>query len=475
MAEPFDVIVIGGGTAGLVTASGCSRLGRRTALISDEPLGGDCLWTGCVPTKSLVATTKLIHKMRHADQYGLDPHEPVIDSRRIMESMRAARARIEPHDDPEKFRDLGIDVIFGRARFLSAKRVEVGSRTLEGGNIVIATGSRTFVPPVEGLEDAGYLDHRSFLEQDELPSRILVMGGGAIGIEFAQIFRRLGSTVTVVELFDGILLREDHDVVARVRQILEGEGIAIRTGWKVTRAATGAGGKVVTIESSGGETERIEVDEIFVAAGRRGNHENMGLDAAGVAVDRNHVVVDESLRTTADGVWAVGDIKGPPQFTHVAAYEAIKLVRNMLFPGRSKVSYDHIPWGVFTDPEVGHIGLTEKEAEEQYGREGITVYSVEMADVDRAVAERTPEGFLKMILDGKGRILGAHAVCTHATTLIQEIVVARQKGLRIGALAGATSSYPSLADAIGKIGTQYYQDVGRSWLGSLARRIASWS
>lgn len=475
MAETFDVIVIGGGTAGLVSASGCARLGRRTALISREPLGGDCLWTGCVPTKSLVATSKLIHQMRHAAQYGLDPHQPVIDPSRIMESMRAARAKIEPHDDPQKFRDLGIDVIFEHAELISSRRVRAGSRTLEAADVIIATGARTFVPPVAGLEETGYMDHRSFLEQDRLPKRIVVMGGGAIGIEFAQIFRRFGCEVTVVELFDEILLREDQDVISRVRSILEQEGIVIRTGWKVTETSRTSDGKLVRIESGSGEIEQMEVDEIFVSAGRRGNHENMGLERVGVKVEKNHVVVDQYLRTTADGVWAVGDIKGPPQFTHVAAYEAVKLVRNMLFPGRSKVSYEHIPWGIYTDPEVAHIGLTQKEAEEKYGADGIRIYAVEMADVDRAVAERTPEGFLKVILDRKGRILGAHAVCTHATTLIQEIVVARQNKLKITDLTGSTSSYPSLADAVGKIGTLYYQDVGKSWLGSLARRVASWS
>ncbi|MBW3670531.1 MAG: FAD-dependent oxidoreductase [Acidobacteria bacterium] len=475
MAEKFDVIVIGGGTAGLVTASGCSRLGRRTALISREPLGGDCLWTGCVPTKSLVATASLIQKMKSAEYYGLDPHHPVIDPQRIMKSMRTARARIEPHDDPEKFRDLGIDVIFEHAELLSAGRVRAGSRTFDAKNIVIATGARTFVPPVKGLEETGYMDHRSFLEQDQLPGRIVVMGGGAIGIEFAQIFRRFGSEVTVVELFDEILLREDQDVISRVRSILEKEGITIRTGWKVTQASRISDGKLVTIESGSGEIERIEVDEIFVSAGRRGNHENMGLEQVGVKVKKNHVVVDEYLGTTADGVWAVGDIKGPPQFTHVAAYEAVKLVRNMLFPGRSKISYDHIPWGVYTDPEVAHIGLTQKEAEEAHGADGIRIYAVEMADLDRAVTERTSQGFLKVILDRKGRILGAHAVCTHATTLIQEIVVARQNGLKITSLTSSVSSYPSLADAVRKIGTLYYQDLGQSWLGSIARRVASWS
>jgi pyruvate/2-oxoglutarate dehydrogenase complex dihydrolipoamide dehydrogenase (E3) component len=475
MSESFDVIVIGGGTAGLVTASGCARLGRKTALVSSEPLGGDCLWTGCVPTKSLIATSRLIHKMKHADDYGLEPHDPEIDSTRIMESMRSVRRRIEKHDDPETFRQLGIDVVFEHARFLSAREIAAGERRLTAANIVIATGSRTLVPPVEGLEDAGYLDHRSFLEQDRFPRRMLMMGGGPIGIEFAQLFRRFGCEVTVVELADAILLREDHDLVDRVHSILLEEGIVFRTGYGVTAVRRRGAEKVVTIESDSGETEEIEVDEVFVSAGRRGNYENLGLEAAGVEVERNHVRVDRYLRTNVRGIWAVGDIKGPPQFTHVAAYEAVKLVRNMLFPGKSAIDYDHIPWGVYTDPEIGHIGLTEREAEEKLGRERIRVYTVEMEDVDRAVADRTPAGLLKIITDMKGRILGAHAASSHATTLIEEIVLARKNGIRIGELASRISSYPSLADAVQKAASQYYQGLSESRLGNLARRIASWS
>jgi pyruvate/2-oxoglutarate dehydrogenase complex dihydrolipoamide dehydrogenase (E3) component len=469
MGNQFDVIVIGGGTAGLVTASGCARLGRKVALIEKAKLGGDCLWTGCVPTKALVASAKLAHQMRNAKAFGLEAVEPRISPRAVMKSMREARHAIEHHDAPEKFRRLGIDVIEGEAKLVSKDTVEVAGRTLTAKDIVIATGSRTAVPPIDGLAEAGYLDHASFLDRDGFPHSILILGGGPIGIEFAQILRRFGCEVTVVEAGDEIVNKEDHEVIALIRKTLTDEGITIRTKSKVTGVRAANGKKIVRV----GEDE-IEADEIFVASGRRGNTENLGLEALGMKMNRSYIAVDAYLQTSVPRVWAAGDVHGGMQFTHVAAYEAVKLVRNMLFPGRSRVDYDDIPWGLYTDPEVGHIGMTENEAREKFG-DAVQIYRVDMADVDRAVVDRKTLGFLKLVCDAKGHLLGAHAVCSNATTLIEEIVLARRKKMKIGELAQLVSPYPSLADAVGKSGSLYYQEVAASWLGGIGRRIAKWS
>ena len=473
--EKFDVVVIGGGTAGLVTASGCARLGRKVAMIEREKLGGDCLWTGCVPTKALVATGKLLHQMRHASEYGIEAAEPRFTPRTILDSMREQRRKIEHHDDPEKFRKLGIDVIEGNARLASRHEVEVGERRLAAKDIVIATGSRTAAPPVEGLKEAGYLDHASFLAGNEFPASVLILGGGYIGIEFAQLFRRFGSEVTVVEMLDEIINKEDAEVIARVRQILRDEGIDLRTSWAVKSVRKAGEKKVARVENRNGESAEITADEIFVASGRRGNIENIGLEEAGVKTNRSFVVVDKYLQTSVPRIWACGDIHGGLQFTHVAAYEAVKLVRNMLFPGKSAVNYEHIPWGLYTDPEVGHIGLTEAEAEQRIGAENVRTYKVEMTEVDRAVVDRTTSGFIKFVCDAKGNILGAHALCAGASTLIEEIVLARKKGVKIGELAQLTSPYPSLADSIQKTASLFYQGVSSSWIGTLGRRIAAWS
>ncbi|MGN6184466.1 MAG: dihydrolipoyl dehydrogenase family protein [Thermoanaerobaculia bacterium] len=468
----YDVLVLGGGTAGLVTASGCARLGRKVAMIEREKLGGDCLWTGCVPTKALVASAKLAYQMRNAARWGLEPITPRVTPKSIMDSMREQRRVISHHDDPEKFRKLGIDVIEGNAKFVSRNEVDVDGRVLIAKDIVIATGARTAVPPVEGLNDAGFLDHVSFLNQDAFPESILILGGGYIGIEFAQMFARFGSRVTVVEMLDEIINKEDADIIARVRELIANEGIELFTRFAVKSVRREGAKKIARIENKSGESRELTIDEVFVASGRRGNTETLGLENAGVQVEKSWVVVDKFLQTTAPRIWACGDVHGGLQFTHVAAYEAVKLVRNMLFPGKSAVDYTHIPWALYTDPEVAHIGMTEEQAREKHG-DAVRVYKVDMHDVDRAVVDRTDLGLIKLIADAKGNLLGAHILAANASTLIEEIVLARRKGMKIGELAQRISSYPSLADGVQKAASLYYQDVAKGWLGAIGRKIAA--
>jgi pyruvate/2-oxoglutarate dehydrogenase complex dihydrolipoamide dehydrogenase (E3) component len=475
MPEPFDVVIIGGGTAGLVTASGCARLGRKVALIEREKLGGDCLWTGCVPTKALVATARLIHQMQHADAYGLEAQSARITPKMVTDSMRAQRHAIEHNDDPEKFRALGVEVIFGKATLASRNEVVVGERMLIAKDIVIATGTRTAVPPIEGLAENGFLDHASFLDQDTFPASLLILGGGAIGVEFAQIFRRFGCQVVLVEMGDRIVHTEDAAIIARMRSILTEEGIDIRTGWSAKSIRGDERKKIIRIENELGETTELRVDDIFVATGRRANTEDLGLEAAGVKTNRGFIVVDKYLQTSVPRIWACGDVHGGLQFTHVAAYEAVKLVRNMLFPGRSPVRYDDVPWGLYTDPEVGHIGMTEAEAVAAHGAENVRTYSVDMSEVDRAVVDRTTSGLLKLVCDKRGHILGAHALCANASTLIETLVLARKKKVTVAQLAQLISPYPSLADALQKAASMYYQDVAKGWLGSLGKKVAAWS
>lgn len=474
MSETFDVVVIGGGTAGLVTASGSARLGRRVALIERNALGGDCLWTGCVPTKSLVATAKLAHQMRTAERWGLPPAHAPLSPRSIMESMREARRVTSAHDDPQKFRELGIEIIQAAARLTGANEVQAGSRLLRAKDIVIATGSRTAVPAIHGLTDTRFIDHASFLDRDDFPSSILIIGGGAIGIEFAQIFRRFGTSVTVVEMAEEILPAEDPDAAQRIHTILQEEGVEVRAGWKVASVRPENGGKAAVLEHRSGSTEQILVDEIFIASGRRGNIEELGLEAAGIRTRGSFIEVDRYLQTSQPRVWAIGDVCGGLRFTHVAAYEAVKVVRNMLFPGRSAADYSNIPWAVYTDPEVAHLGWTEPEARERYGRD-LRVYCVELADVDRAIVDRATAGFVKLLCDRKGRIVGAHMVAAGASALIAQLVLARKKDLRIGELAQVIGPYPSLADAVQKAAATHYQKLSEGWIGAAGRRIASWA
>jgi pyruvate/2-oxoglutarate dehydrogenase complex dihydrolipoamide dehydrogenase (E3) component len=273
---------------------------------------------------------------------------------------------------------------------------------------------------------------------------------------------------------DEIISREDPDVIARVRAILSSESIDLLTGWAVKRARRASDGRHVTIASSHGETREIRVDEIFVASGRRGNIEGLGLDAVGIAHAKSWVTVDRFLQTSVPRVWAIGDVHGGLQFTHVAAYEAVKLVRNMLFPGKSAADYTNIPWTLYTDPEVAHLGMTEPEARARHG-DSVVVYKTDLAEVDRAVIDRASNGLVKIICDAKGHILGAHVVSSHASTVIQEIVLARKHGMKIGELAQRISSYPSLADGVQKAASSYYADVAAGWLGAAGRRLAAWS
>jgi pyruvate/2-oxoglutarate dehydrogenase complex dihydrolipoamide dehydrogenase (E3) component len=474
MSEPFDVIVIGGGTAGLVTASGCARLGRRVALIEKAALGGDCLWTGCVPTKALVSSARLAHQMRNAARWGLPAADPQISPRAVMESMREARRTIAVHDDPQRFRNLGIDVIEASAKFIGPGEVMAGHRLLTAKDVVIATGSRTAVPPVPGLAEAGYLDHATFLDRDEFPSSVLIIGGGAIGIEFAQIFRRFGSKVTVIEMAESILGTEDSSVVEKIHAVLTEEGVDVRTGWKVASVHRNEGGRVVVIQDASGATEHVTADEVFIASGRRGNIEDLGLEAAGVRTRDSYIDVNRYLQTSSPRIWAIGDVHGGLQFTHVAAYEAVKVVRNMLFPGKSAVDYSNIPWALYTDPEVAHLGLTESEARAKHGSD-LEVYTIDLAEVDRAIVDRTTAGFVKLLCDRKGTLAGAHIVATGASALIAEIVLARRKGVRIGELAQVIAPYPSLADAVQKAAATHYQRLSGGWIGAAGRRIAAWT
>jgi len=332
---------------------------------------------------------------------------------------------------------------------------------------------RTSVPPIEGLRENGFLEHATFLAQDAFPASVLVLGGGYIGIEFAQIFARFGSKVTVVEMLDEIIQKEDASIIAHVRDLLAGEHIELLTGWAVKSVRGEGGKKLARVENRLGESREIAVDEIFVASGRRGNTEDLGLEDAGVKVERSWIVVDQFLQTTAPRIWACGDVHGGMQFTHVAAYEAVKIVRNMLFPGKSAADYTHVPWALYTDPEVGHIGLTEEEARAKH--EDVRTYVVEMKDVDRAVVDRTPQGLIKFVCDAKGRILGAHALCANASTVIEEIVLARRKGMRVSELAQRISSYPSLADGVQKAASLYYQDLARGWAGAVGKLVAALS
>lgn len=480
--ESFDLVVIGGGTAGLVTAAGAASLGARVALLERHRLGGECLWTGCVPSKALIGSARLAHAMARASDFGLPGGRPEADGGRVLESVREARGVIQHHDDPDRFREMGVDVTEGvEARFTGDGRVEAGGRTLAPRKVVIATGSRPAIPPVDGLEDAGYRTHETAFDRDALPASAIVLGGGAIGVEFAQAYRRLGIDVTLVEMEDRILPREDPALTGRLEQILEDEGVRLLTGSRAVAAGRRGDTRTLSVKTpdpgSGGKTRTVEAEEIFVATGRRPNVESLGLEAVGIETRRDGVVVDDRLRTTRAGVYAAGDVIGGHLFTHVADHEARAVIQNALFPVGSAVDYSVVPWAIYSDPELARVGLTEAEARDRHG-DGVGVFEYDLSDLDRAVTDREAVGLVKLVTDRRGRLLGGHILGPRAGSLIVEVALAMKGDLKITDLSNLIHPYPTLSEGVRRAANEYYRsrltDTTRSLLDAwfrLARRF----
>ena len=465
--KSYDLVAIGGGTAGLVSAAGAAYLGVDAGLVEKSALGGDCLWTGCVPSKALIASARLAHAMKNAQELGLVSAAPKHAFADVMARMRAARGVVEHHDDPQRFRDMGVDVHFGHARFLSDREIEVeGVGRLRSERFVVATGARPFVPPITGLDEAGYLTYESLFETDTLPSRVVVLGGGPIGLEMSQVMSRLGADVTVVEMQDRILPNDDPDVAKRLQSLLEAEGIGFRLGAAATAVRVVDGAKVVHVE--GGEP--VSADEVLVAVGRRRSTEGLELERAGVTTDRGSVVVDGSLRTTSKTVWAAGDVTGGLQFTHVAEYMAKTALRNAIIPGCSRVNYDTVPWITYTDPEVAHVGLSQTEAEARGG----TTYTYELDDLDRAIVDGETAGFVKISADSKGRVMGATILGAHAGELLMPLVLAMKHDLTLADLANTIWPYPTMAEGVKRASNEYQRARLDGTGGKLLKKVISW-
>ena len=468
MSRPeYDLVAIGGGTAGLVSAAGAAYLGVDSGIVERAALGGDCLWTGCVPSKALIASARLAHAMRDAESLGLTAAAPKHAFADVMARMRAARGVVEHHDDPQRFRDMGVEVHFGEARFVSDREIEVeGVGRIRSSRFILATGARPFVPPIPGLADAGYLTYESLFETDTLPDRVAVLGGGPIGLEMAQVLARLGSEVTVVEMDTRILPKDDADVAERLQRLLEAEGVRFELGAAATSVSWEGGAKAVHVDGG----TRIVCDEILVATGRRPSLDGLELDRAGVRTDMGAVVVDASLRTTNKRIWAAGDVTGGMQFTHVAEYMAKTALRNALVPGWSTVNYDTVPWVTYTDPEVAHVGLSQHDAEAKGGR----TYRYEFGDLDRAIVDGETDGFVKISADGKGRVLGATILGAHAGELLMPIVLAKQHGLTLSNLADTIWPYPTMAEGVKRAANEYQRTRLEGSGGMVLKKVISW-
>lgn len=478
----YDIVAIGGGTAGLVTAAGAAALGARTALVERDRLGGDCLWTGCVPSKAMIGSARIAEAFRRAAAFGLAPADPRPDGARVLESVREVRTRIQPHDDPARFRAMGVDVVEGEARFVSPREVEVDGRRIRSRKFVVATGSRPAVPPIPGLEEAGYYTNETAFDRESIPASVLIVGAGPIGIEFAQAYRRLGTGVTVVEMEPRVLPREEPEVAGRLRAILEAEGIRILTGRRAARASREGSAAELAVEGGNGPEapprETLRAEEILVATGRRPHVERLGLEEAGVEVGPAGIAVDGRMRTSQRHIYAAGDVTGGLLFTHVADHEARAAVQNALFPFfPSRVRYDAVPWCTFSDPELARVGLTEEEARERHG-DGVRAYTYDLAELDRAIADRAAQGCVKLVTDRKGKLLGGHILAHSAGTMVVEVALAMERGLKIGTLSRLVHPYPTMAEGVRRAADGYYRGRltprARRWLDrylSLSRRL----
>lgn len=448
-AERYHLVVVGGGTAGLVSAAIAVALGARVAMVERHMLGGDCLNVGCVPSKAVIRSARAWHAARRAaEDFSGPPVSGEGDFGAVMGRMRGIRAAISGHDSAARFRDLGVDVFLGEGRFVDAERVEVDGRVLRFRRAVLATGGRPAVPPIEGLEEAGYLTNETVFSLTELPERLVVLGGGPIGCELAQAFARLGSRVTLVEADERVLTGESPDASRVVAAALERDGVELLLGARATAAQRRGGRRSLRVEA-GGEARDLEADEILVATGRKPNVEGMGLEAAGIRTGEKGVEVDDRLRTSNSRVYAVGDVNGLAAFTHAADAQARMVVQNALFFGRGKASDLVVPRVTYTSPEVAHVGIEPADAAREEGEaEAITV---PFSQVDRARLDGETEGFLTVYVKrGSDRVLGATLVAEHAGEMIGTLTAAITVGVGLGKLGETIFAYPTQAEAIRK-------------------------
>ncbi|OYX41417.1 MAG: pyridine nucleotide-disulfide oxidoreductase [Rhodobacterales bacterium 32-67-9] len=450
-----NLIVIGGGAAGLVSAYIAAVVKAKVTLVESHKMGGDCLNFGCVPSKALIKSAKLAHQMRHADHYGLSATTTEFSFRKVFERIHAVIAAIEPHDSVERYEGLGVEVLQGHARLIDPWTVEITdadglTQRLTTRSVVLATGAAPFVPPLPGLDKVGHLTSDTLWEEmvrrDAAPKRLVVLGGGPIGCELAQSFARLGSDVTQIEMLPRLLIREDEDVADLVKASMEADGVTVLTGHKALSCGADKTGKWIEVEADGA-TRRIVFDDLLVAVGRAARLKGYGLEELGIPTGRV-IETNEYLETLYPNIYAAGDVAGPYQFTHTAAHQAWFASVNALFGTfkRFKADYRVVPWATFTDPEAARVGLNEQEARDKGIAVEVTRYGLD--DLDRAIADGSTEGFVKVLTPpGKDRILGVTIVGEHAGDLLAEFVFAMKHGLGLGKILGTIHTYPTLAEA----------------------------
>jgi len=469
----YNLVVIGSGTAGLTAAGGCAAVGGRVALIERHMTGGDCLISGCVPSKGIIRSARVAATLRQAADHGMRvPEGTAVDFPAVMARMRRLRARISPADSVPHLKEMGVDVFLGEGRFTGSDTVEVGGKRLQFARAVIASGARPVVPPIPGLKEAGFLTNETLFELTTLPKRFAIFGGGPIGCEMAQTFQRLGSQVTLVDLAPHVLIREDADAAEIVQRKLVQEGVRLLLNAKAIRAERRDGAKVVVIEQEG-RTQEVICDAILVGVGRAPNVEELNLEAAGVAYDKTGVTVNDFLRTTNPRIYAAGDICAPFKFTHTANALGRMAMINALFWGRNRMSRLIVPWCTYTDPEIAHVGLYEPQAKER----GIAVrtLTVPLAENDRAILDGEDEGFVRVHLkQGTDQILGATIVAAHAGDLLTYFTLLMSLGKGLSSLSKPVYPYPTQSEVLKKLANLHLQAKLNPTVKRLLKQLLAW-
>jgi pyruvate/2-oxoglutarate dehydrogenase complex dihydrolipoamide dehydrogenase (E3) component len=468
----YDVVVLGGGSSGLVAAKLVNGLGKKVALIEKRKLGGDCTWFGCIPSKTLIKSANIAHQMTRIGQFGIKTESDIkLNADNVMAHVRAVVQADADGHPPEAFQSEGIDVLFGASKFLDSHRIKLDERQITSAKFIVCTGSHPFIPPIEGVEKIPYLTNETIFDLEKLPKSIIILGGGPIGSEICCAMNRLNVQVTVVEKAAHILSREDEELSVRLMDSLASEGVKFLTKAEVAKLAQQDGQIIATVLNDSGGSYQITAESILIAVGRRPNIDDLDLEKAGVEFDRKGIKVDKFLRTSARNIYAAGDVVPPYLFTHIAEYEAIIAATNACLPINRRVNYKNVVWCTYTDPELAHAGLTERQGKEQYG-EKIRVYRWEHKDVDRAKTDLTTNGVSKFICDKKGKILGIHILGYSAAELMHEAQLAKSLGVPLSKIASVIHAYPSYSDAVRQPAKKcYIYKIQNNFLIRLLKRL----
>lgn len=441
----YDLVIIGAGSGGLTAAGFAARLGAKVALVEKNRIGGDCTWTGCIPSKALLKAAKVAHEVRTASRFGISSNVSAVEMTSVRAYVQQAIQQVYQFESPEELRKQGIEVIQGTGRFVDAKTVAVGEQLVRAKTFLLTTGARPRVPPIAGLNEVPFLTYEQIFENDHLPRSMIVVGGGPIGIEMTQAYQRLGAQVTV--LADRLLPKDEPEAREVMQRVLEREGV--RFVWGRAKCARKEGDEIIVAT----EGDEIRGDLLLVASGRRPTVAGLDLEKAGVNYSEKGIPVDNQLRTNVKHIYAAGDVTGGYQFTHFAGWQAFQAVRNALLPGSASGLTDLVPWVTFTDPEVAHVGLTEEHARTKFG-ENVRVCRWEMSRTDRAICEDDRDGFIKVIAKKNGELLGATVVAGRAGEAITEFILAIKQNMKFSDLAGAIHPYPTYSTAVQQLAAE---------------------